>query len=86
MISFICKGIVVPTDGANCVFFNRTGLELVGVVGLEPRLLWTGLKALDRQAGDRAAAGLIYRLCAWLFSAKRTRKKKGWQGLRPWLL
>ena len=32
------------------------------------------------------AAGLIYRLCVWLFSAKRTRKKKGRQGLRPWPL
>ena len=28
-------------------FFNRTGLERVGVVGPELELLWTGLKALD---------------------------------------
>ena len=27
--------------------FNRTGLERVGVVGPEPGLLWTGMKALD---------------------------------------
>ena len=33
-------------------FFNRTGLEHVGVVGPEPGLLWIGLKALDRRAGD----------------------------------
>ena len=32
------------------VFFNRTGLECVGVVGPEPRLLWIALKALDRRA------------------------------------
>ena len=32
------------------------------------------------------AAGLIYRICAWLFSAKRIRKKKGRQGLRSWPL
>ena len=43
-------------------FFNRTGLERVGVVGPEPRLLLTGLKALDHRAGDRTAAGLVYRL------------------------
>ena len=33
-------------------------MECVGVVGPEPGLLWTGLKALDRRAGDRTAAGL----------------------------
>ena len=43
-------------------FFNRTRLERVGVVGPEPRLLWTGLKALDRRTGDRTAVGLICRL------------------------
>ena len=43
-------------------FFNRTGLERVGVVGPEPELLWTGLKALDRRDGDRTAAGLVCRL------------------------
>ena len=32
-------------------FFNRTGLECVGVVGQEPGLLWIGLKALDHRAG-----------------------------------
>ena len=42
-------------------FFNRTGLERVGVVGPEPGLLWTGLLALDRRAGDRTAAGLVDR-------------------------
>ena len=40
------------------LFFNRTRLERVGVVGPKPGLLWTGLKALDRRAGDRTAAGL----------------------------
>ena len=35
-----------PTDDA---FFNRTGLERVGVVWPEPGLLWIGLKALDRR-------------------------------------
>ena len=67
-------------------FFNRTELECVGVVGPEPGLMWTGLKALDRRARDRTAAGLVCRLCAWLFYSKRTRKKKGRQGLRPWQL
>ena len=43
-------------------FFNRTGLERVGVVGPEPGLLWTGLKALDRKAGDKIAVGLVCRL------------------------
>ena len=35
------------------LFFNRTGLERVGVVGQEPGLLWIGLKALDSRAGPR---------------------------------
>ena len=30
------------------IFFNRTRLERVGVVGPELGLLWAGLKALDR--------------------------------------
>ena len=34
-------------------FFNRTRLERLRVVGPEPGLLWTGLKALDRRVGDR---------------------------------
>ena len=38
-------------------FFNRTGLERVGVVGPEPRLLWIGLKALDRRAGPGLLLG-----------------------------
>ena len=37
----------MPTDDT---FFNQTGLECVGVVGLEPGLLWIGLKALDHRA------------------------------------
>ena len=49
----------MPTDDA---FFNWTGLERVGVVGQEPGLLWIGLKALDRRAGDRTVVGLVCRL------------------------
>ena len=60
-------------------------MERVGVVGPEPGLLWTGLKALDRRAGDRTAARLVYRLWMWHSSAK-TRKKVGRLGLRPWPL
>ena len=48
--------------GIDYAFFNRTELECVRVVGPEPGLLWTGLKALDRRAGDRTAAGLVCRL------------------------
>ena len=64
-------------------FFNRTGLERVGVVGTELGLLWTDLQALDRQVGDGTVAKLIGWLWMWRTSAKRTRKKKGRQGLRP---
>ena len=39
------------------LFFNRTGLERVGVFGQEPGLLWIGLKALDRRAGPRLLLG-----------------------------
>ena len=42
-------------------FFNRIGLERVGVVGLVSRLLRTGLKPLDPRAGDRTAAWRVYR-------------------------
>ena len=64
-------------------FFNRIGLERVEVVGPEPGLLWTGLKALDRRAGDRTAGGLVCRLLNVVNFCKRTRKKKGRQGLLP---
>ena len=43
-------------------FFNWTGLECIGVVGPEPGLQRTGLKALHRRTGDRTAAGLVCRL------------------------
>ena len=64
-------------------FFNRTGLERVGVVGPELGLLWTDLQALDLRVGDGTAAKLIGWLWMWRTFAKRTRKKKGQQGLRP---
>ena len=44
---------------------------------------------MDWSEGSRSSgwtwtdAGLLYRLCAWLSSAKRTIKKKGRQGLSP---
>ena len=48
-----------PKDIFNVMmlFFNRTGLERVGVVGPEPGLLWIGLKALDRRAGPGLLLG-----------------------------
>ena len=55
----------------------------VGVVGPEPGLLWAGLKALDRRAGDGTTATLIDWLWMWCTSAIRTRRKKGRQRLRP---
>ena len=65
------------------LFFNRTGLERIGVVGLDlDSYCWAGLSALDRRAGDRITIGLVCRLWVWHSSAK-TRKKVGWQGLRP---
>ena len=39
------------------LFSTDTGLERVGVVGLEPGLLWIGLKALDRRAGPGLLLG-----------------------------
>ena len=38
---------------------------MLGVVGSEPGLLWTGLQALDRRAGDRTA------------TAKKNKKEEG---------
>ena len=49
----------MPTDDA-C--FNRTGLERIGVVGLDLDSCWAGLRALDCRVGDRTAAGLVRRL------------------------
>ena len=61
------------------LFFNQTGLECIGVVGSEIGLLLGWSAALDRQAGDMSAAGLVCRLWVWHSSAK-TRKKVGRQG------
>ena len=44
---------------------------------------WSVLGSLGR---TRIDAGQVHGLWMWLFSAKRTRKKKGRQGLRPWPL
>ena len=72
----------VPNLCIDDAFFNRTGLEHVGVVGLELGLLWTSLKALDHRAGPGLllfwSAGSV---CGSSLQ-KRTRKKKGRQGLR----
>ena len=70
---------ILFTDDA---FFNRTGLEHVGVVGPEPRLLWTGLKALDHRAGPGLLLGWSDGSVCGSSLQKRTRKKKGRQGLR----
>ena len=43
-------------------FFNRTGLMCIGVVELDLDSCWAGLRALDRRAGDRTAAGLVRKL------------------------
>ena len=59
-----------PTDDA---FFNRAGLERIGVIGQE-----IGLQALD-------VASLVCMLWMWHSSAN-TRKEKGRRGLRPWPL
>ena len=57
-------------------FFNRIGLERVGVVG--PDCCWADLRALD-------VAPLVCKPWMWHSSAK-ARKKKGRRGLRPWPL
>ena len=69
-----------PTDDS---FFNRTGLECVGVVGPEPGLLWTGLKALDRRAGPGLLLGWYLGSVCGSSLQKRTRKKKGLAGASP---
>ena len=61
-------------------FFNRTRLELIGVVGPEPGLL---LKALDHRAGDKTAAGLVCRLWMYHSSAKTNKKEEGSAGASP---
>ena len=68
-----------PTDDA---FFNRTGLERIGVVGLDLDYCWAGLQALDRRAGDRSAVGLVYKLWVWHSSAKK-KKECGSAGASP---
>ena len=66
-------------------FFNRTGLERIGVVGLDLDNCWAGLRALDRRARDRTAAGLVRRLRMW-HSSTKVIKKVGRRGLCPWPL
>ena len=57
-------------------FFNQTGLERIGGRSAGPGLLWTGPKALDRQAGDRTAAGLAcrHRRCSPLQKNKKEKR------------
>ena len=64
-------------------FFNRTGLELVGVVGPEPVLLWTDAE------GSWIVGAEVGLLQCWSAGSgrgtplqKQERNKKGRQGLR----
>ena len=43
-------------------FSTGLGWSVAGIVGLDLDSCWAGLRALDRQAGDMTAAGLICRL------------------------
>ena len=43
-------------------FFNRTGLEHAGVVGLDLDSCWARLQALDRRVEDRSVTELVCRL------------------------
>ena len=55
-------------------------MERVGVVGPEPRLLWTDLKALDRMGWSRIVAMRVYKLWTWHSSAKTREKESVGEG------
>ena len=65
------------------LFFNRIGLERLGVVGPEPGLLWTGLKALDRRAGDKTTGSGCGTVGLQALNFAKTRKKKRPAGASP---
>ena len=67
-------------------FSTGIGIERIGVFGPDLDCWRAGLQVVRRLAWGRTAAALIGRLWMWHSSAKRTRKKKGQRGLRPWPL
>ena len=64
-------------------FSTGTGLERVGVVGLEPGPLWASLKALDHRVGDGTAATLIGCLWMGVRLCKKNQKEEGPTGASP---
>ena len=67
-------------------FFNRIGLERVGIVGPEPGLLWTSLKDLDRRAGPGLLLGWSARSVCGSPCRKEQERRRGRQGLCQWPL
>ena len=58
------------------LFFNRTGLECIRVIGLDlDSCCWAGLPALDYRAGYRTTTGLVCRL--WGVALLYKNKKEG---------
>ena len=71
---------MAPTNDA--FFIERTGLERVGVVRLDQDCWWAELE-------DAGSSGLLiygFLSLMWHSPARRTRRKKGRRGLRPWPL
>ena len=64
------------------LFSTGLGWSVLGSLGRNPSCCWAGLQALDRRAGDRTAAGLVYRLWMWHSSAKN-KKEGGSAGASP---
>ena len=69
-----CKYFLLIYDDG---FFNRIGLERIGVVRRRYDCYWASLQALDHRAEDRTAVGLVCRLRCRSLLQKKTRKKKG---------
>ena len=69
------------------LFLTGTGLERVGVAGSDPNSWLIGdVGYWIVGAGVGLLLLLIGRLWVWLSPARRTKRKKGRRGLRPWPL
>ena len=67
-------------------FQPELGWSVWGSLGLTKTADGLNWRMPDRLGWGRIAAMLIYRLCMRHSPARRTRRKKGRRGLRPWPL
>ena len=78
--------MIVTLSYDDAFFQSELGWSVWGSLGWTKTADGLNWRTPDRLGWGRIAAMLIYRLWMWHSPARRTRRKKGRRGLRPWPL